>query len=386
MYYLYGAQHSAFTAKARSYLIKQGINFEERAFGHPRFMQDAIAATRRFMIPVLETEDGNFVQDSSDIIDYFHDRQLEQLPSRPEGAVARAVSHLFELFGGEGLLRPGMFYRWFFDDHNMTFIENQFGLFMAPAMPASERLEVTRRQTGAMRKAGEMLGVSSEAGPAIEASYLAFLDACNSHLCEHPYLVGHAPTVGDYALQIMLYAHLSRDPYPATVMKNRAQAVFRYTERMNQPGRCAPEYPDYASEFMADNNIPETLKAMMRLVARDYLPELRASIALLNEWLIENPVAEADVVGGEKMRRAVGTIRFPLLDTEITCGARTYPLYIQQRLHDWVDSLNGAEKNAVVRLFEETDCLPFLTLRCDRRVERADNKEVWGGASHAFVV
>jgi hypothetical protein len=47
MYYLYGAPHSAFTAKARSYLIKQGIPFEERAFGHPRFMRDIVPATQR---------------------------------------------------------------------------------------------------------------------------------------------------------------------------------------------------------------------------------------------------------------------------------------------------------------------------------------------------
>lgn len=114
MYYLYGAPHSAFTAKARSYLIKQGIPFEERAFGHPRFMSDVISVTQRLMIPVLETDDGLFVQDTSDILDCLDQRGLEKLPSRPEGAVARAVTHLFELFGGEGLLRAGMFYRWFF--------------------------------------------------------------------------------------------------------------------------------------------------------------------------------------------------------------------------------------------------------------------------------
>ena len=113
MYYLYGAQFSAFSAKARSYLIKQGIAFEERAVGHPRFVADIIPTTQRMMIPVLETDDGLFVQDTCDILDCLDQRGLETLPSRPEGAVARAVTHLFELFGGEGLLRAGMFYRWF---------------------------------------------------------------------------------------------------------------------------------------------------------------------------------------------------------------------------------------------------------------------------------
>lgn len=380
MYYLYGAPHSAYTGKARSYLIKQGIAFEERAFGHQRFMGEILPAIQRFFIPVMEAADGAYIQDSSDIVDYFAERDLETIPSRPEGAVARAVSHLFELFGGEGMLRAGMYYRWFFDDVNMNFIEDQFGLFMAPTVAAEQRLDVIRGQTGAMRKAANFLGVNEDTGAAIERSYLEFLDAYNSHLLAHPYIAGGLPSLGDYGMMVMFYAHLARDPYPSAVMKDRARAVLRWTERMNQIGVCAPEYPDYPQAAMADDDVPETLKAMMRLVARDYLPELEASIALHNQWLGENEVAEGDVVGGEKQRRHVGYVEFDLLGTEVSCGARTYPLYLLQRLQDWVDSLAGAEREAVMALFDDTCCRPFIDLRCDRRVERSDNKEVWGGS------
>ena len=380
MYYLYGAPHSAYTAKARSYLIKQAVQFEERAFGHQRFMHDIIPAVERMMIPVMETAEGEFVQDSSDIVDYFAERGLELQPSRPEGAVARAVSHLFELFGGEGLMRPGMYFRWFFDEANMTFIENQFGLFMAPDLPPEQRLEVTRGQTRAMRKAAASLGVTEETGPAIEKSYHEFLEAFNSHLLAHPYIVGGTPSLGDYGMQVMFYAHLARDPYPSIELKNRAQAVLRWTERMNQPGRCVPEYPGYPERFLADGDAPETLRKMMHLVARDYLPELEANIALHNAWLAEHQVGEGALVGGEKMRRAPGMIDFDLCGTTISCGARTYSIYILQRLQDWVDNLGAEEQSAVLQLFEETGCLPFLQLRCTRRVDRSDNKEVWGAA------
>ncbi|MEM8562810.1 MAG: glutathione S-transferase N-terminal domain-containing protein [Pseudomonadota bacterium] len=378
MYYLYGAQHSAYTGKARSYLIKQGIAFEERAFGHPRFMQEIIPATGQFMIPVMETEDGAFVQDTADIIDYFSSRGEERFPSRPQGAVASAISHLFDLFGGEGMLRAGMYYRWFFDDQNMAFIEDQFGLFMAPDMPADQRMELTRRQTGTMRKRAASLGVTDETGAVIEQSYLEFLDAFNSHLLDSPYLVGGAPTLGDYGMQVMFYAHLARDPYSATVMKREAQAVLRWTERLNQPGLCTPEYLNFSENCIADKEVPDTLKRMMRLVAQDYLPEIEASIGLHNAWLAENPVEIGMPVGGEKRRRIVGFIRFPLRGMEIECGARTYSLYMLQRLQDCVDGLDPVAQGLVHNVFQETGCEPFLKLRCHRRIDRADNKEVWG--------
>jgi hypothetical protein len=32
-----------------------------------------------------------------------------------------------------------------------------------------------------------------------------------------------------------LYAHLARDPYPSVLMKQQAQRVWRWVERMNAP-------------------------------------------------------------------------------------------------------------------------------------------------------
>ncbi|MEM1155684.1 MAG: hypothetical protein AAGI44_16225, partial [Pseudomonadota bacterium] len=143
-------------------------------------------------------------------------------------------------------------------------------------------------------------------------------------------------------------------------------------------GLCTPEYLNCPEDCIADDAVPDTLKLMMRLVAQDYLPEIEASINLHNEWLAENPVEIGKPVGGEKRRRVVGFVRFPLRGTEIDCGARTYSMYMLQRLQDCVDSLDPVAQGAVYRLFRETGCEPFLKLRCNRRVERADNKEVWG--------
>jgi len=46
-YRLYGTPGSLYTAKARSWLIKNGVPFENRAAGEPRFREGSRASARR---------------------------------------------------------------------------------------------------------------------------------------------------------------------------------------------------------------------------------------------------------------------------------------------------------------------------------------------------
>ena len=73
-YRLYGTSSSIYTSKARSYLIKQKIGFENAAAGEERFRAHIAPAVGRWIIPVLECDDGTLVQDGADMIDYFEAR------------------------------------------------------------------------------------------------------------------------------------------------------------------------------------------------------------------------------------------------------------------------------------------------------------------------
>jgi len=66
---LYGVKISMFTGKVRSYLIKQGIAFEEVAPVNAHFQSVVLPQLGRRIIPVIETSDGTLIQDTSDIID-----------------------------------------------------------------------------------------------------------------------------------------------------------------------------------------------------------------------------------------------------------------------------------------------------------------------------
>ena len=70
-YTLYGAPVSLYTGKARSYLRTQGIDFVEEAPGSERYLGHIVPAVGRWIIPCLETSDGEIVQDGADIIDHF---------------------------------------------------------------------------------------------------------------------------------------------------------------------------------------------------------------------------------------------------------------------------------------------------------------------------
>lgn len=342
-------------------------------------MNDVMPKIGRWIIPVLKTPSEELVQDGSDIINWFENRKLARLPAYPTTACHLVVSLIFELFGGEGLLRPAMHYRWNFDSENKEFIEDQFGLFRMPTIAKQDRCEIVEKSTNRMRAAGVMFGVTAETIPDIETAYEEFLRLLDTHLSIYPYLLGGVPTIGDYGLIASLYAHLGRDPHPASLMKRIAPAVFRWTERMNATSADIPEFVETKEEILPDDEIPDTLRPLLALIARDYLPEIEAFVSFTNNWLSEqSELKTGDIVGGDAKARAIGSCTFTWAGHELTVGVLPYRIYLLQKIQDAFDSLDASETEKIKKLMEETHLASLLKTRCNRRVERKDNREIWG--------
>lgn len=379
-YRLYGTPGSLYTGKARAYLIKQGIAFENRAAGEARFRAEIVPRVGRWIIPVLEGPDGALVQDGSDIIAHFEARGGARYPAYPGTPRHRLVSQIFELFGGEGLLRPAMHYRWNFDAENRAFLARDFPAALAPT-GAGEALqaEVFAGASGRMRKAMAGFGVSPETIPAIEAFYAEFLRLFDAHLETAPYLLGGRPTLGDYGLVAPLYAHLGRDPKPAQIMKSAAHRVWRWVERMNAAVQDAGEYGEVAPELFADDAVPETLKALMRFVAEDYLPEVEAYVAFTDAWLAERPDIAPGTNGMPRPQdRVIGQAGFTWRGLPMQVNVLPYRLYLLQKVQAVVDEAAPAARADQEALLAETGLSRLLALRTSRRVERRDHLEVWG--------
>lgn len=378
-YTLFAMPASLYSGKARSYLRTHRIDYVERAPGDARYTDDVVPAIGRWIIPVLQTPDGTLVQDTVDIIDFLDAGQPPGRSAHPATPVHRAVAHLLELFGGEGLLRPAMHYRWDFDDTNVAFLAKDFSAVLAVGADDETRDAVFAFSSDRMRSATAAFGVSEELVPEIERSYEEFLALFDAHLAGSPFLLGGRPTIGDYGFMGPLYAHLARDPYPSVLMKRQAQRVWRWVERMNAPTQDASEYGDYPEELFADDAVPDSLRALLAYIGEEYLDEAVAQVAAVDSWLADHPdAAEGDVVLGKPNRRFSGTTTFAWRGRPMTVAVVPYRLYLIKRLQDAVAGAGPTGRAAIRALFAEVGLDPLLDVRPRRWVTRTGNREVWG--------
>lgn len=374
---LFGMPGSLYTAKARSYLLKQHIDFVEMPVGDASFAPIA-AQIGRFIMPVVELQDGTVIQDNCAIIDHFERHGHVRIPAMPTTPRHAIVSLIFELFGGEGLLRPAMHFRWNFDADNLDFLRQDFVAALAPHADAAGQDAFFANASGRMRQAAAAFGVSPDTAAAVEASYAEFLALFEAHLLTMPYVLGGAPTIGDYGLIGPLYAHLARDPAPASRMKATSRAVWRWTERMNLPIAALDGFAGAGESLIAEDAVPDTLLRLLAFVADDFLPELTAHVDFANHWLDAN----ADIAPGTNGLknpggRTIGFAEFDWRGHRIATAVMPYRFWMLQRLQSAFAALDGSDQAAVRALLDGVGLAPMLTLATNRRVERLNQLEVW---------
>lgn len=403
---LYAMRSSLYSAKARSYLIKQRIAYIERPPGDPRFPAEVVPQIGRWIIPVLQTADGELIQDTCDIIEYFDAEMPPERSAKPPAGLQNIVTRVLEMFGSEGLMRPALHYRWNFDGLNMPFVGEDFGRGLMLAGGSSDRSStfdfgpdlVESDDAAARAKISEFaadrmraltldFGVNPETIPEIERSYHEFLALLSAHLETTPYLLGGRPTLGDFGLIAPLYAHLSRDPEPSLIMKREAWPVWRWVERMNSPVIDSGEYGDVPLELFPDDTIPATLIALLEYIGREFAAEMKAHVGFIDDWLEENEqIAEGDVVGGKPYKRSLGLVTWNWHGYEITTNAIPYRLVHLQRIQAAFDAADPAAQDAARELLGDAELGGLLELKARRRVVRSDNRELWGAEQQPVVL
>lgn len=368
---LYAITHSLYSGRARSYLIKYQIPFQELSTGHESFKAEVLPKGKLATIPTLVTPEGEVIRDGAAIIEYFeaaNDRR-----SRPTGPKQRIISALFDVIGTDGLLRPAMHYRWNFPEDNLAFVRYHF---LHSQRDTPERSEKTEAMMNRMRHAAMIFGVTEQTEAVVESLYLDYLEALNTHFEQYPYLLGWRPSIGDFGLIAPMYAHLGRDPHPAKLMQQRAVSVHRWVERMNRCDQDVPEFFNAGTDFVEDDVVPESLMAVLRVLAEDFVPETLAAADAINGWLAENkPEAGAPAVG--RLAQAPGTATFELRGKTIEALAQPHRFYLLQRVQDDYASLSEIDKVGVDAVLGESGMAAILKASLSRRIERADNLEVW---------
>ena len=368
---LYAMPHSLYSGRARSYLIKNGIPFEERSTGHESFKAEVLPKSKLPTIPTLVTTEGEVIRDGAAIIEHFE--AASGRPCQPPGPRQQVISALFDVIGTDGLLRPAMHYRWNFPDDNLAFVRYHF---LHSQRDVPEREEKTEAMMNRMRHAAMIFGVTEQSQPVVAALYLEYLDALNMHFERYPYLLGWRPCIGDFGLLAPMYAHLGRDPYPARLMQQRAPAVYRWVERMNREAQDAPEWFNAGKDFLADDGIPDTLIPILEILAEDFVPETLAAADLINNWLAEHQ-PEPGVVAVGRLAEALGTADFTVRGDTITALAQPHRFYLLQRVQDIFAALAQEEQVGVAEILSDAGMSAVLSTALTRRIVRSDNLEVW---------
>ena len=125
--------------------------------------------------------------------------------------------------------------------------------------------------------------------------------------------------------------------------------------------------------YLDNDEIPETLIAVLKHLAVDFIPETRAAANCINDWL----ATQEDLASGTEAQRAVGLATFEVRGTTINAIAQPYRFYLLKRVQDEIDGLDEQSRAAAVSLLDRCDMAPLLEFRLSRAIGRENNLEVW---------
>jgi glutathione S-transferase len=380
-YVLWGANWSLYTAKVRPYLIKKGIPYVEINPSHPHFREDIVTRIGHFTVPVLETPDGEIIADSTEIMEFLEPR-FPDVPMLPEDKTLAALAHLIHSYGSEGLQKPAMYLRWNTTFENRLLARNEFSRTLETR---SDREASNDKEADifAVSMRGYLpilgIGLSHEVDVAVESSIAKLYEVLSAHLQDYPYILGGVPSLADYGMMGALYAHHGRDVSSNNALKTQAPELYRWIETMGRAPVVDPELWSVPQEFCSADDLPETLTALLKLIADDYVPEITATAELYHQWLQadDRPIgAMCDVEGLKRNHQVLGEIEHVQQGVAIRRVALLDCLNQHQRFESVTDEMSEREKATLAGILRNVGAESLMNVRLKRGMKRDDYAHV----------
>lgn len=356
-----------------------------------------IPATGTNVVPQLQTPEGRFVQDSSEILDFLERAHPEPVATPPVSAPRqRLACHLIELLADEWMVVYAFWARWHpsrdgADPSHAAFNEQQWGAVLAPGADGFERRRLGRlffeRAFGIHEAetnprgvyAGLVsLGVGPQTAPAWEASNTRLLERLESHFAVHDFALGGLPSLADFALLGPLYAHLYRDAVPGFALRTRFPLVTEWVERTHHTGDLnarsygqrlyslgsdgelvgRPATSD-GGAWLADDALPPTLLPVIEVFFEEMWPVLVSSVERLRAYVASDAHAPGAEIPGKSFTASPGFEALQTGDGPLTHafeiggvpGRRMvvpYQVWMLQRLAGVVDECTREETGRAV--------------------------------------
>ncbi|MEM8726116.1 MAG: glutathione S-transferase family protein [Pseudomonadota bacterium] len=347
---MFGAPLSLYSGKARAFLDWKGVDYREVLATPDIQRAEIIPAVGRPVIPVVKSDDGTVLQDTTIIIDHF-DKVVEGPSVYPATPRQRLAALLLEAFGDEWLVIPAMHYRW---NYNEEWVYGEFGKVALPDGSKEEQYEAGKERGGAFKGFVPMLGINPTTIPAVEASYEALLADLDAHFAVHPFLFGTRPSIGDYGLIGPLYAHNYRDPESGKMMRRIAPRVAQWVERMIEP-------EPLSGHFLDNDEIPPTLLPVLARMMTEQVPHLAKVAVMLDQWATAN---EANT----PLPRALGMAPFEIESIAGERFALPFSLWMLQRPLDYLASLKSEARETSKAMLHDCGGEAFLEFNMPRRL------------------
>lgn len=323
-YRLFAWNFSYFSAKVRAYLRYKQFNgaleYEEILASQDIIQGLMIPATGSNVVPQVQTSEGDWLQDSSEIIDSL-EAAHPQAPVVPATPKQKMICYLIELLADEWMLPWGFWERWHYTQHGVepnheAFNAFQWGRIFNPGGTGSERLAAGRYVFSEVMKVDDpkqatvgpfvglpQLGVTKKTEQAWTHSMRNMLGILETHFDDWDYILGGQPTLADFALIGPLYPHLYKDPVPGFMMRTEFPMVSEWIERVNgstEAGSYSYSEPRYqltdgtlerqaAGKILPNDEIPETLKPLLHVFFDEMWPMLKTNLVVVRAFIENSP-------------------------------------------------------------------------------------------------
>jgi len=279
-YQLVGNELSLFTRKLEAQLRFQRLPWRWEFKTQERTPELEARAGTHF-IPLLETPDNWLIHDTIAIGPMLSQRYPEYSVV-PQTPLQRASTFILEDFFNHWLGRSCVHSRWCYPD-NVEWVGQRMAANMLLNRSIEEPLSPQEQEQfsgmGQMlyqnfgKNACEYNGVQAEQAEAVKADFALMLEALDQHFKHNDFLLGSRPCLADFALAGASKAHYITDPEPLSWLGKYRDMLVGYTERFYS------DEPIEGGEWLANDQVPETLTVILDYIQRSYLPFASANIA-----------------------------------------------------------------------------------------------------------
>ncbi len=363
-YIHHGVMFSYYSAKSRAYLSYKRLPFVERYHG-PDLASRIAEVTHKVMIPVVETPEGEILQDTTVIIDELEAR-YPQRSVVPEDKVLLLITRIVEFIIDELWISTAMNTRWN-DPVSKAFVIREFGngIGRSFGLEGEKALGVGEQVAGRMQSFLPYLGVGSEAG---QAAATAYFESASRHLesaiSEQPYVFGQRPSLIDMCLFTGYFAHQYRDPGRAqNFLKGECPLLCYFLDTLHA-GQCAPDEGDLV--------LSDSLRAYLAVLAP-------AGAAYASGVVAGTEQGAAGSERGVEFNHLIEPFDFDLAGHPFSRGGSSFSAWKLQRAMDVYRGLDDSDRERADVLVDEFGWLEVMNSKPGYRLDRQDHQIVLVG-------